>query len=240
MIQVLENSGSTFFNYKSHHSIVLMALVDSNYSFIYVNVGCQRRISDGGVFKNCCLWRVLENGAGLPEDEALPGRLFAVPYVIVADDAFALHNHITKPFPGHQEKISKKRIFNYRFSRARRCSENAFGILSSVFRTLRKPMLLDPEQSTLVTCACVHLHNFLLKSKSSANIYTPPGSLGSVAPNGSIVPGDWRKDNQGLKSFYPLPRIERKHSEFAKAVREEYANYFVSDIGSVPWQNDYS
>ncbi|KAG8250807.1 hypothetical protein J6590_094068 [Homalodisca vitripennis] len=44
----------------------------------------------------------------LPEEEALPGRLFAVPYVIVADDAFALHKHITKPFPGHQEREAKK------------------------------------------------------------------------------------------------------------------------------------
>ncbi|KAG8278504.1 hypothetical protein J6590_108213 [Homalodisca vitripennis] len=108
VIKAPENSGSTFFNYKSYHSIVLMALVDSNYSFIYVNIGCQGRISDGGVFKNCSLWRILENGTGLPEEEALPGRLFAVPYVIVADDAFALNKHITKPFPGHQEKGSKK------------------------------------------------------------------------------------------------------------------------------------
>lgn len=240
VVQCPVDSGTEYFNYKGHYSIVLMALVDSNYSFLYVNVGCQGRISDGGVFKNCDLWNTtLKTSGNLPADKPLPGRVFAVPHVIVADDAFALHKHIIKPYPGHQQKGSKKRVFNYRVSRARRCSENAFGIMSSVFRVLRKPMLLEPEKATIITCACVYLHNFLRANKS-ANYYAPPGSVDYVLPDGTIVPGDWRNgESERGETFYPLPRIGRRASEHAKAIRDEYASYFISDEGSAPWQHDY-
>lgn len=35
---------------------------------------------------------------------ALPGRIFPIPHVIVVDDAFALHKRIMKTFPGPPRK----------------------------------------------------------------------------------------------------------------------------------------
>ena len=52
------NSGSSYVNYKSFFSIVLLVLVDADYKFLYVNVGCQGCISDGGVIKNSELYRL--------------------------------------------------------------------------------------------------------------------------------------------------------------------------------------
>ena len=49
------NSASTYF------SLVLLALADADYKFLYVSVGRQGRINDGGVFKNSELYHLLVN-----------------------------------------------------------------------------------------------------------------------------------------------------------------------------------
>ena len=56
------HSGSEFYNYKGFYSIVLMAIVDADYKFIFADVGCQGRISDGGVLRNTDLWKALVTG----------------------------------------------------------------------------------------------------------------------------------------------------------------------------------
>ena len=104
------NSGSTYFNYKTFFSIVLFALVDVHYKFLHVNVGCQGRISLGGVFKNSELYHLFVNGEiNLPDSRQLPNlsslndsylvesnRESEVPYIIVADDAFPLTTYCMK------------------------------------------------------------------------------------------------------------------------------------------------
>jgi len=52
VLQCPRNSASEHFNYKNAFSIVLFALVDANYNFMFVDVGCSGRISDSGVFTN--------------------------------------------------------------------------------------------------------------------------------------------------------------------------------------------
>jgi hypothetical protein len=60
-----------------------------------------------------------------------------------------------------------ERIFNYRMSRARMVVENVFVILSSMFRELRKPILLDANKAQIITLACVYLHNFLRRNSAA-------------------------------------------------------------------------
>ena len=163
VIQCLPKSGSDYYNYKSFFSVVLFALVDADYNFIFVDVGCQGRISDGPVFKNSQLYKDTEsNRLNLPQPSKLPNWEIPIPYIILGDDAFGLSDSLMKPYSGFYSKGSPERIFNYRLSRARRVVENAFGILSSVFRVLRKPLLMEPGKASWVVMACVHYTTFTL------------------------------------------------------------------------------
>ena len=115
-----KNSGSHYFNYKGFFSVVLMGLVDTDYKFIYMDIGCNGRISDGGVFCNGQLSKALEkNTLDIPSAEILPGSTKKLPFVVVGDDAFPLKNYLMKPYSQHHLS-REKRIFNYQFSRARR------------------------------------------------------------------------------------------------------------------------
>jgi hypothetical protein len=126
-------SGSKFFNYKHHFSIVLLALADAHYKFLFIDIGAQGRCSDSGIFSESVLHDALnENTLGVPGNRPLPGRPDTFPYVIVGDDAFPLRHYLMKPYP-HRNLTPTQRTFNYRLSRARRCVENAFGIMSNRF-----------------------------------------------------------------------------------------------------------
>lgn len=74
LIKPPPNSGSYYFNYKHSFSIVLLAILDADYKFLYVDIGCNGRISDGGVFKNSNIYRALEEKRlNIPAPTLLPG-----------------------------------------------------------------------------------------------------------------------------------------------------------------------
>ena len=96
------------------------------------------RISVGGIFNACILSYTLQNEQlNVPEELPLPGRDQMVPFVLVADDTFALKRYIMKPYPFRNQPAAN-RVFNYHLSRARRLGENTFGIMTNRFRVLRK------------------------------------------------------------------------------------------------------
>lgn len=160
-IQKPHGSGSLFYNYKGFFSTVLFAVVNANYEFLYVNTGTNGSVADSSILNSTNFYQKMVNGdLNLPSPSALPGTNTIVPYVFLGDSAFALNKNLMKPFPF--KNISyEKRIFNYRLSRARRVVENAFGILASRFRVLRRPLDLDLKTIDIIVMACCALHNYL-------------------------------------------------------------------------------
>jgi hypothetical protein len=129
------SGGSMYHNYKSFHSIVMMAVVDGDYKFLNVDVGANGAGSDGGVFANTELKACFDDGSlGLPPPCPLPGGQEPVGYFLVGDEAFPLRPWLMKPVPS-RNLTHDQRIYNYRLSRARRVVENAFGILAARYVT---------------------------------------------------------------------------------------------------------
>ena len=100
-----------------------------------------------------------ENG---PPSEArhTAGNANLVPYVFVGDGALPLTENLQRPYC-RREMDERQMIFNYRLSRARRVSENVFGVMSNRFRCLLSNLQLLPDTATTVVRACCLLHNFL-------------------------------------------------------------------------------
>ena len=98
-MQAPHRSGSTFFNYKKTHSIVLMAVCDAHYCFnMWISVTMV-----GIVMVVYLAIQILEKAWNtilflFPEPQHLPGTSKTCPYVFVAGEAFSLKPYLLHPY----------------------------------------------------------------------------------------------------------------------------------------------
>ena len=164
-------SGSAFYCYKGSFSIVLMAVADASYMFTFVDVGDYGQQSYSSVFGNSSSGQALTAGLlNLPEDGLLSNSGNRCKYCFITDEMFPPKYNLQRPYPGRNLK-EMKRIYNYRFSRARRVVENASGILSAQWQFLRSPIQAQPEKAANSILASVALHNWLKKHEDSQKVY---------------------------------------------------------------------
>ena len=200
--------GSEYFNYMGFQSIILLPLVDANYCITYFDVGTNGRAAalplagDASDFRESALRKRLErNELGIPGPRPLPSSNDPLPFFIVGDDAFPLKPYLLKPCPAKRigdradlkQERRMERIFNYRLSRARRISENVFGILAARFCVFRAHVHLSPHNAVIVTKACLALLNFCQRQKDKN--FVPPSPICNKDPvTRIIVPGEWKRN----------------------------------------------
>ena len=223
--------GSQYWNYKGYNSIIMLALVDGDYKFLWVDIGAMGSCSDCQIFNHSELKELMEDGkAGVPLPEALPHDDMDCGWYIVGDDAFPLKTWLMKPY-SQRQLDHDKRIFNYRLSRARRIVENAFGILANRFGCLLTFMKQQPGQVTTITEACVCLHNLMrMRYPGQQNAILDQEDKGH-----QWIPGAWR-EGRNMDDILHVPQGRNRDSQLGKLQREYLNNYFNSEVGSVPWQ----
>ena len=169
----------------------------------------------------------------LSEDDYLTNDC-KLPYLFLGDDAFALKEFMMKSYQ-QQNLTADKRIYNNRHSRARRISENLFGILANRWRIYFTIINLEPKIFKDVVLTTLILHHILIRSPDSLNVYRPASLVDHVDENGNLIQGEWRKDITG-DTFYPLqtPRKAHNAKTSAKAIRDKFKHYFFTE-GALEW-----
>jgi len=219
-IQCPINAGSTYYNYKGSHSIVLLAIVDADYKFITVDVGSYGRNSDGGIFSNSIIGKKLHNNTlNIPKPNPLLENGDPLPYVFVGDEAFPLKPYLLRPYSRNSLGDNEpNKIFNYRLSRARRVVENAFGILAARWRCFRGHIEVQPEFVDKIVLASCCLHNMLCTDNE--------------------FEADLESNQVPENAFLNIDALRRNSTREATQIRDAFKDYFNSDAGSVVWQVD--
>ena len=223
------NSGSTFFNYKKFFSIILLAICDANYEFFWVDIGTPGAAGDAQIFNRSEFVQLMEaHQLPVPDADPLPGDDARIPYFLVGDDAFAQRVWLQKPFQKFQF-TREETVFNYRLSRARRCIENSFGILTNRWRCITTTMAQTPNNVMNIVHACVCMHNLMRRRYPVHH-----AALVHDREDGEQVQ-NWREDT--LLASLQAIRGNRGTRE-ARIQREYLKAYYNSPVGALPWQEE--
>ncbi|KAM7297561.1 uncharacterized protein ISCGN_022712 [Ixodes scapularis] len=166
-----------YHNYKGWYSMILLAVVDHNYRFLYVNVGSPGRNHDSAVFRKSMLPALIASDLFRVGTKQIAGC--DVGPIILCDQAFPLDTHLMKPFPYSSAVDEKQQAFNSCLSGARRVVENAFGRMKARYRIVHKGLECSIENANKIVRTCVVLHNILLgRLRGSTTTIGQPNPLG--------------------------------------------------------------
>lgn len=141
-----------------------------------MDIGAYGRHSDGGIFRDSLLGQKFRNNEmNVPNPQPFYFEGDSMLYVLVRDEAFPLIEYLMRSYSGKQNLIQEKNIYNYCLivSRVRRTIENTFGILSSQWRILRRPINCSIETAMKIVQAsplCVYIILFEYKILESMNV----------------------------------------------------------------------
>ncbi|OQR73843.1 putative nuclease HARBI1-like [Tropilaelaps mercedesae] len=152
----LKDESCEYVNQAGFRSIMMQAVVSSDYRFCDLSIGYPGRTPVDRVLYNSALWRKAETGTLFPTSPEGPNQ-GPHPYLI-AGTCYPLSERIVTPFQAPKFSDIEKR-FNNSIYNALSVTQRAFKLLRSRF-----PFLLDlsgvaVEDAPSVAAACCALHN---------------------------------------------------------------------------------
>lgn len=149
-----------YHNFKDFYSIVLMAMVDSNYRFVWGTCGFPGNSHDAVIFQSTKLYSDIKEGTFIPQISKDVNGV-QVPPVVLGDSGFPLSSWLMKPYT-NAVSTPKQYNFNYGLSRARMVTEGAFGQLKGRWRILLRKCESSTSELKIAALACLVLHNICI------------------------------------------------------------------------------
>ena len=149
--------GDTYWCYKQHVAILLLAVVDARGIFTDVNTGGTGSVGDAAAYNTSRLARNVQSRKWLGDSGKIINGKLVHPF-LVGDSAFALSTTMMKCY-GENDQAPHHNTFNWCLIRTRRVVEQAFGHLKGRFHVLTKNNLFDPSFAAEVAIVCCTLHN---------------------------------------------------------------------------------
>ena len=153
-------STKEYHNFKNFFSIVIMAIVDAKYRFVWASSGYPGNSHDAIIFQSTHLYNEILNQNFLPCFSKKENDTTIYP-MLLGDSAFPFLPWLMKPYTNTVLR-KDQRYFNYRLSRARMVVEGAFGQLKGRWRILLRKNECHIKTLRSMSLACIVLHNICI------------------------------------------------------------------------------
>ncbi|XP_039966819.1 protein ALP1-like isoform X1 [Bactrocera tryoni] len=145
----------SFYNSTGNYSVVLQAIVDGNFKFMDVFIGCPGRCHDAAIWEMSPIRKSIVKG----ELKICSGCH------LLGDSTYPLESFLMVPYKDNGSLTPKQIKYNKILCSTRAHVEQAFGILKKKFRILK---YIDVHQAHLpktFTLACIILHNIIIENE---------------------------------------------------------------------------
>lgn len=152
---------SDYLNERRRPSVLLTAVVDSNYEFLVVDTCPSGHLSEDNPPN-----RILERKLRTTK---LPCQLNSnqLPYVFVADESFKLQENFMVPYRAVNDKGGEaNKLFNRQLVRANQRAAKTLAIMAWRFGVLQTPVNLEAKKVQTIVKACCYLHNFFKRESA--------------------------------------------------------------------------
>ncbi|CAA0808317.1 Unknown protein, partial [Striga hermonthica] len=166
-------------NRKSHISVNVLGVCDTNMNFVYMLCGWEGSAADSRVLRDAVTrtqgLRVPNGNYYLVDGGYTNGPGFLAPYR-------GVRYHLQEWGTGSRRPQNFRELYNLRHAKARNAIERSFGILKMRWAILRSCSYYSIRTQNRIIMACALLHNFIRTSMA----YDPFESLVPEIPDGVL------------------------------------------------------